>query len=297
MRTFGEITGVPVGTRFPSRKALSAAGVHRPLMAGIWGGEDGAESIVVSGGYEDDRDEGDVITYTGHGGNDPNTGKQVKDQEWTVGNAGLARSSVEGYPVRVIRGAHDLSKYASRAGFRYDGLYYVERAWEDRGKSGFKICRFRLVRDDPGPQPWLHPPQAELPIGSSKKKTVVTTVQRIVRNTAVASAVKRLRRHACQFCAETLLTPAGPYAEGAHIRPLGTPHDGPDVASNILCLCPNHHVLFDAGTITVNDDLTVNGLPGSLRTVRRHQVNVAQLAYQREHAARLKKAKARSETT
>jgi hypothetical protein len=30
----------------------------------------GAESIVVSGGYKDDNDFGDVIVYTGHGGQD-----------------------------------------------------------------------------------------------------------------------------------------------------------------------------------------------------------------------------------
>jgi integrase len=41
-------------------------------MAGISGGErEGADSIVVSGGYEDDEDYGDVIVYTGAGGNDP----------------------------------------------------------------------------------------------------------------------------------------------------------------------------------------------------------------------------------
>lgn len=42
------------------------------MQAGISGsGEEGADSVVVSGGYEDDEDYGDVIVYTGHGGNDP----------------------------------------------------------------------------------------------------------------------------------------------------------------------------------------------------------------------------------
>jgi hypothetical protein len=35
--------------------------------------------------------------------------------------------------------------------------------------------------------------------------------------------------------------------EAAHIRPLGAPHNGPDTLDNTLCLCPNHHVLFDHG--------------------------------------------------
>jgi putative restriction endonuclease len=49
----------------------------------------------------------------------------------------------------------------------------------------------------------------------------------------------------------------------AHIRPLGAPHNGPDVKENIIiCLCPNHHVLFDSGAITLADDLLVIGVDG-----------------------------------
>ena len=70
-RIFGEIAGYPEGRKFDDRWALHIAGVHRPPQAGICGsGKDGAESIVLNGGYEDDRDDGDVIVYTGHGGND-----------------------------------------------------------------------------------------------------------------------------------------------------------------------------------------------------------------------------------
>jgi putative restriction endonuclease len=50
-RVFGEITGVAVGTMFHDRAALAAAGVHRPLQAGISrSGLAGADSVVVSGG-------------------------------------------------------------------------------------------------------------------------------------------------------------------------------------------------------------------------------------------------------
>lgn len=38
---------------------------------------EGAAAIVMSGGYEDDYDIGTEILYTGEGGNDPSTGKQV----------------------------------------------------------------------------------------------------------------------------------------------------------------------------------------------------------------------------
>jgi putative restriction endonuclease len=53
---------------FASRDELNKTGVHLPTRAGISGAaEEGADSIVLSGGYEDDRDDGDVIIYTGHG--------------------------------------------------------------------------------------------------------------------------------------------------------------------------------------------------------------------------------------
>ena len=78
--------------------------------------------------------------------------------------------------------------------------------------------------------------------------------------------VKTLHDHQCQVCGVRLEPPAGPYAEGAHVRPLGSPHEGPDTAGNILCLCPNHHVLLDLGAFSITDDLQLTGLEGSLRT-------------------------------
>lgn len=67
------------------------------------------------------------------------------------------------------------------------------------------------------------------------------------------------------MCGVRLEGAAGPYAERAHIRPLGSPHDGPDDESNILCLCPNHHALFDLGGVAVADDLRLNGAPARLQ--------------------------------
>ena len=50
----------------------------------------GAESIALSGGYEDDADLGDVIIYTGQGGQE--NGRQVADQELKLGNLALCRN-------------------------------------------------------------------------------------------------------------------------------------------------------------------------------------------------------------
>ena len=66
LRVFGEIEGATEGDSFADRRALSAAGVHRPNQAGISGSEaEGADSIVLSGGYEDDKDYGTVIVIPG----------------------------------------------------------------------------------------------------------------------------------------------------------------------------------------------------------------------------------------
>jgi len=60
---FGHIEGIKVGDTFQSRRELADAGVHAPPMSGIWGAQEGAYSIVLSGGYEDDIDELNYILY------------------------------------------------------------------------------------------------------------------------------------------------------------------------------------------------------------------------------------------
>ena len=127
---FGPIPGVEVGATWNSRQAFlgwvianlannkrrdhrdecAKAGVHAPNRAGIWGGNNGAYSIVMSGGYGDDVDKGDTMcvadfcfavhfislgdrTYTGtggygddkrYGGNNSSWGSsiQVQDQSF-----------------------------------------------------------------------------------------------------------------------------------------------------------------------------------------------------------------------
>jgi hypothetical protein len=188
-RLFGDIQGIPVGTTFRDRKSLAEAGVHRPLQAGISGaGQEGADSVVVSGGYEDDQDRGDEIVYTGHGGNDPSSGNQIADQTLTRGNLALFTNRLRGLAVRVIRGAYGESSYAPSAGFRYDGLCYVADAWPDQGKSGYTIWRFKLVREPSAPplQVTIQAPAGNLTPGSKAINTL-----RMIRNTTVATWLRR----------------------------------------------------------------------------------------------------------
>ena len=99
---FGDVPGNPEGMSYANRKALAAAGVHAPVQAGIWGrASEGAVSIVLNGGYEDDIDEGDYVIYTGHGGQDLPGGRQVRDQELASNNLALARNALTGCPFEL----------------------------------------------------------------------------------------------------------------------------------------------------------------------------------------------------
>lgn len=146
MRVFGHIPDTEVGDMFENRAALAKSGIHPPTQAGISGGaKEGADSIVLSGGYEDDEDFGDVIIYTGAGGRDENTNKQIADQKLERTNLALARNKLEGLPVRVTRSHRHKSQYSPAKGYQYAGLYRVEDFRCEKGLSGFKVWRFKLI--------------------------------------------------------------------------------------------------------------------------------------------------------
>jgi len=282
-RIFGHIPGYEVGYEFQSRLELSLSRVHAPRQAGISGSQrEGADSIVLSGGYEDDEDYGDLIIYTGHGGRDSQTGKQVTDQELVRNNLALAISCQRGLPVRVIRGATPQSPFAPEEGYRYDGLFSVEGYWKEKGKSGFMVWKFRLRKIRSMSESEMSIVQ-EATEGYKSVRRLETMVQRIVRNTEAAQRVKELYQFRCQVCDVALPTSAGVYAEAAHIQPLGAPHNGPDVMENILCLCPNHHVMLDYGGFSVLEDFSLIGTSGKLTVHQKHRIGKEYLRYHLTH--------------
>uniref|UniRef100_A0A8C3TFZ9 E3 ubiquitin-protein ligase UHRF n=1 Tax=Chelydra serpentina TaxID=8475 RepID=A0A8C3TFZ9_CHESE len=173
---YGPIPGVPVGTTWKFRVQVSEAGVHRPHVGGIHGrSNDGAYSLVLAGGFEDEVDRGDEFTYTGSGGRDLSGNKRIGehsfDQTLTHMNRALAlncdaplddKNGAEsknwraGKPVRVVRSSKGrrISKYAPEEGNRYDGIYKVVKYWPEIGKCGFLVWRYLLRRDDVEPAPW-----------------------------------------------------------------------------------------------------------------------------------------------
>jgi putative restriction endonuclease len=179
-------------------------------------------------------------------------------------------------------------KYSPKQGLRYDGLYVVTQHWQESSVDDPLIWRFVLEKSDGG-EAWTGVIPAVIPDGASRPERAASVVQRIVRNSAVTQWVKDQHSYACQFCGIVLETEAGPYAEGAHVRALGTPNNGPDVVSNALCLCPNDHVLFDKGALYVDGAsvyrTSTGEFVGPLRTQPNHQIEAGHFTYRREKFA------------
>lgn len=155
-RIVGAIPGICIGDVFLYRMELCVVGLHGQPQAGIdylpgsmsSNGEPIATSVIVSGGYEDDVDEGDVIIYSGHGGQDKNS-RQVFHQKLEGGNLAMERSMHYGIEVRVIRGVrYEGTSSTSGKVYVYDGLYRIIECWFDVGKSGFGVFKFKLWRID-----------------------------------------------------------------------------------------------------------------------------------------------------
>jgi putative restriction endonuclease len=288
---FGHVGSAQPGDLFTSRAELAQRGQHRPLQAGICATqEQGAESIVLSDKYEDDEVHDDFILYTGHGGRSDESGQQVADQTLTKANKGLARSQVTGLPVRVFR---KVTTAENAQAFRYEGLFRVVSRDYRPGRSGFMVFLFRLeplvakAFTPPAPtKPYAQADAATQPTAAESAPRYEATVSRLIRDTSITRQVKNLHGSRCQVCGERLATPASFYAEAAHVQPLGAPHHGPDVLGNVLCLCPNHHTLFDFGSFSIADDLSLLGLPGHLRLHAAHRPDLAHLAYHRQHIYR-----------
>ncbi|KAK9062577.1 hypothetical protein SSX86_019764 [Deinandra increscens subsp. villosa] len=157
-RIVGAIPGVYIGDIFFFRMEICVVGMHGVPQAGIdyltssrsSNGDPIATSIVVSGGYEDDQDSGDVIIYTGHGGQDKYN-RQADHQRLEGGNLAMERSMSYGIEVRVVRGFRYEGSPSGKV-YVYDGLYKVVDSWLEAGKSGFGVIKFKLVRMENQPE-------------------------------------------------------------------------------------------------------------------------------------------------
>lgn len=281
---FWDIASISEWDIFEDRRALRSAGIHLKVVQGIdWNPNIWSPSIVLNGGYEDDQDLGDEIIYTGEGGNDPSTNKQIDNQSWeATGNKALLVSELHWLPVRVTRGYKNKSQYSPASGYKYGGLYFITDHFEQKGRNGFTICRFRLQKmsdlDLTGPGT----PNV-LTAWSEESKRVQTTILRIVRDTRLSREIKELYDFTCQICWIKISVRNIKYAEAAHIKPLWKPHNWKDKSDNLLCLCPNHHVMFDKGMFAISDNLMLIGIEGTLNMDKWHILDTENLRYHNEH--------------
>jgi putative restriction endonuclease len=235
--------------------------------------------MVLSGGYPDDEFGADSILYTGSGKRDPHTDAIVQNQELVRTNKALAKSCDDGLPIRVVQGLGVRRKQLPKQGYRYEGIYFIENYSRVTGVDGYKVWQFRLIKQSAG---------ESTVYDSTTNKRVTTSIQRIVRNTALANSVKSMYEHRCQICRLSIRTPSGGYySEGAHIRPLGSNHNGSDSVSNLLCLCPNHHTMLDYGSIYIDNNYQVyeragNNSVGILYVFKNHYIDKDNLEYQRK---------------
>ncbi len=115
------------------------------------------------------------------------------------------------------------------------------------------------------------------------------TTNSIIRDQGLPKIIKELYEYKCQICNTRLEAQNYWYAEAAHIKPLGSPHEGEDALENILCLCPNHHKLFDIGGISIDNDFTVKPLNTKLNIANGHNIDLSSIQYHRNWCAKANK--------
>jgi putative restriction endonuclease len=288
---YGTVNGIDVGDQFSTYEELRLKGLHRSSQSGIAGygqAPKAAESIVLSDGYRDDFISPDFqyIHYTGMGGQHPSTKKQIKDQTLTRGNQALVINYREDIAVRVIHRVKRKSPY------KYLGLYRVENYDYVISHDGPYVYSFYLTRLEQVPSSSFidsegNSEDAEnFQGGSEFPGRKEGRYRRIIRSPKVAAEVKKIYSYRCQVCSTKLESPAGPYAEAAHIQPLGGLHNGPDILANILCLCANCHVLFDLHAFTIDENLRSTHTGIEIATHRSHNIGDNYLQLHRDEFER-----------
>lgn len=93
-----------------------------------------------------------------------------------------------------------------------------------------------------------------LPVGTMLPQKKEQVIYRILREGILAKKIKMLHKNECQLCSTSINLSGELYAEAHHIKPLGAPHFGPDVAENIIVVCPNCHVKLDYFSIELDPE-------------------------------------------
>jgi predicted restriction endonuclease len=125
-------------------------------------------------------------------------------------------------------------------------LSRVLQELRDEGYLEFDgLGRYKLLSSSSQPVASDIPSQYQTPARAP------ATIHRVIRDVGIVGELKRLYGYRCQICETRLELSSGFYCEAHHLKPLGTPHNGPDTKTNMLIVCPNHHVLLDYGALKI----------------------------------------------
>jgi hypothetical protein len=145
-KVFGH-NGLTPGAWWPFQIVALFHGAHGASMKGIAGDAQlGTWSVVLSGGaYEGlDSDGGDVIWYSGDGAHDNEDPTRIVHASNATQSLHTSLSTRN--PVRVLRSAKGKTKFAPKAGIRYDGLYCVIATRHRKNEKGGLYEQFKLER-------------------------------------------------------------------------------------------------------------------------------------------------------
>lgn len=127
--------------------------------------------------------------------------------------------------------------------------------------------------------PFLTPEFSLMPVDLNSPARSDIKISRIIRDTGLSLLVKRINNYSCQICGLSIDLPQDrKYVEAHHIKPLGEPHNGPDVLENLICVCPNHHAMLDYAAISL--DLS------QIKIVDGHQISLEYIDYHNREICR-----------
>ncbi len=96
---------------------------------------------------------------------------------------------------------------------------------------------------------------SEIEGNKEKSIRIRREIEIILRNQELVKQIKELYDNTCQICRKKISIGHNKfYSEVHHIFPLGNPHNGPDKIENMICVCPNCHILLDYNALLL--DLT-----------------------------------------
>ena len=235
----------------------------------VFKGEGGSDSDVIFLHWMATNPEGYVV----------NTGREMNSKKAVLHLSGCGH--ISGFTLHKGAGLSQENHHTGKGFIKVCSVFPDELlAWcrENRQliEKGFSaICRDCLSNAT------IQSFEAQTPIASDINKPpprVLFSTYRILRDTAIARLVKRIYADKCQICGYVIELENGlTYSEAHHIQPLGK--NGPDIAENILCVCPNHHVLLDYYAIGLD--------MSTLRMSASHSIGVEYLDHHNNEFKRL----------